>query len=385
MKCFICFDLFTLHFLDLMGESWGFDGQQLYPPLMSAWSKIQVGWVTPTLLERPDTYQLTASALLPQVYKITQGYPSGEYLLIENRQQIGYDILIPRPGLAIFHIDEQASHTVTDAPGSEGWPLFHYYVALVQADGHFHLEKGRNDGDFKDLFHRDHKDEIGPSFLTGNDFVNTDSYQKGHYVNTENHVYDISSNADVMTFCYMACSSPSAVPSMAPTLTLREIVTPINTKGYQKVKGIMFQIQARKPITLNNLLINTPHAPHQRLSLSIYVLHQFLAALRFRNLSEWNLHTSTETTGAGYGNFQALPRRFLSDLEISPSQIVSFFVYGVDCFLLANKAPTEKRLGGNYVHNRDVVLSYGRGTLGMFEKYLNGTFAMSGGLNYYMA
>ena len=31
----------------LMANSWGFDGSQYYPPHMSSWSKIQMGWLVP--------------------------------------------------------------------------------------------------------------------------------------------------------------------------------------------------------------------------------------------------------------------------------------------------------------------------------------------------
>jgi hypothetical protein len=35
----------------LLGNSWGFDGSQRYPPLMDAWSKSRLGWVVPTVVE----------------------------------------------------------------------------------------------------------------------------------------------------------------------------------------------------------------------------------------------------------------------------------------------------------------------------------------------
>ena len=81
----------------LMANSWGFDGSQNNPPLLDAWSRIQLGFVSPTVLSQPGTFSATAAALPgSQVYKITQGFPSGEYLLIENRQPTSYDTPMPQ-------------------------------------------------------------------------------------------------------------------------------------------------------------------------------------------------------------------------------------------------------------------------------------------------
>jgi hypothetical protein len=40
------------------------------------------------------------------VYRVSQGFPAGEYLLIENRQPVGFDAKMPRGGIAIYHVDE---------------------------------------------------------------------------------------------------------------------------------------------------------------------------------------------------------------------------------------------------------------------------------------
>ena len=81
----------------LMANSWGFDSSQNNPPLLDAWSRIQLGFVSPTVLSQPGTFSATAAALPgSQVYKITQGFPEGEYLLIENRQPLGYETVMPQ-------------------------------------------------------------------------------------------------------------------------------------------------------------------------------------------------------------------------------------------------------------------------------------------------
>jgi M6 family metalloprotease-like protein len=168
---------------DLMSNHWGFaplySQSQLYPPIMSPWSKMKVGWLDPILIDESGTFTIAPSAVSEQVYRIDLTNDGFEYLLIENRQPIKFDIFLPQAGLAIWHIDEKAMN-VEGYPGQSGaWPFNgnHYKVALLQADGEYHLERRMNHGDEGDLFHGDGIDWLGPSLdLFEGPFPNTDRY-----------------------------------------------------------------------------------------------------------------------------------------------------------------------------------------------------------------
>jgi hypothetical protein len=74
---------------------------------------------------------------------VSQGFPEGEYLLIENRQPLSYDQRIPLGGLAIYHVDMKTSGWWTQGwPNQANWPQNgnHYRVAMLQADGLYQLE-----------------------------------------------------------------------------------------------------------------------------------------------------------------------------------------------------------------------------------------------------
>jgi M6 family metalloprotease-like protein len=96
--------------------SWGFDGSQRYPSHMSAWCKAKLGWVKPERI-LPGTYTALQVELNPIVYRIDTGYPVGEYLLIENRQKIGFDAQLPQGGLAIWHVDDAQHRRRFPGPG----------------------------------------------------------------------------------------------------------------------------------------------------------------------------------------------------------------------------------------------------------------------------
>ncbi|PHR54275.1 MAG: hypothetical protein COA44_13740 [Arcobacter sp.] len=102
----------------LMGAgSWGYlPGQTpgVTPVHMSAWSKIQTNFVTPTVVSIDTTnFSLDASELASYKPLRINTQDPNEYFLVENRSNLGYDAGLYmldnttfEGGLAIWHIDE---------------------------------------------------------------------------------------------------------------------------------------------------------------------------------------------------------------------------------------------------------------------------------------
>lgn len=93
------------------GGSWTFSH-------MTAWSKIQLGWITPTIVKVSDYYDVHDAETNAEAYVlIDPSYSTDEYFLIENRhpansyyETIGPPIApggtFPDEGIVIYHIDE---------------------------------------------------------------------------------------------------------------------------------------------------------------------------------------------------------------------------------------------------------------------------------------
>lgn len=79
------------------------------PAQLSAWSKIQLGWITPITVTAQTTVNISQleTNQYNSVYKISSsGMPATEYFLVENRQKTGYDSYLPDDGIMIWHIDD---------------------------------------------------------------------------------------------------------------------------------------------------------------------------------------------------------------------------------------------------------------------------------------
>lgn len=174
----------------------------VWPPNLSAWSKLELGWATTELIEQDGTFEAPVSNPTSpyKVFKITHGFKDGEYLLLENRQPLGYDSKIPHGGIAIYHVDEnQKSQKDRGYPSQEGWPQNgkHYKVALLEASGKFNLEEAVNQGDEGDLWHAG---STLKELIPGNgQYPNTDSYQGG-VVGTGVRIFGFSDSGAMMTF-----------------------------------------------------------------------------------------------------------------------------------------------------------------------------------------
>ncbi len=190
------------------------------PAHMCPWSKIQLGWLTPTVItpatniSGPDELLNQLGEALqtlnnvefnPEVIKVYATSPPGsEYFLIENRQPMGFDANVHSSGLVIWHIDDAMPDNNSQwYPGLN--PANHYKVAVEQADGNWDLEHNTNRGDAGDAF--------ASTFFDCNTTPNTDSYTSGpSFISMSN----ISASGDPMTFdLTFNCGAPSM--SVSPT------------------------------------------------------------------------------------------------------------------------------------------------------------------------
>ncbi|MBT8063340.1 MAG: fibronectin type III domain-containing protein, partial [Gammaproteobacteria bacterium] len=165
----------------------------------------------------PGQYAINQAETNAEAYRIDSGYPANEYLLIENRQNAGFDCTIPQGGLVIWHIDDDAGYSTQGYPGQPGWPGNgnHYRVAVLQADGNYDLEQDNNRGDAGDVHHGAGVDAIGPG---PGGHPNTDAYQGGTIIQVGHTISDISASGASMTFCLNGCSgllSPSSLSAVA--------------------------------------------------------------------------------------------------------------------------------------------------------------------------
>jgi M6 family metalloprotease-like protein len=206
----------------LMANSWGGDGSQQPPPLMSAWSKIALGWLDPNELFVPGHYTLGDSLNSNQVYKVTDSFPAGEYLLIENRRRkdpnsaVVDNIPVSGDGMVIYHIDDSTGYNIEGYPGQSGWPDNgnHYRVAVLQADGDYNLEKGNNRGDSGDAYRESFISLIGPATVPS-----TDSYQDGIVYATDHEISAVSAAGATMAFDFNAGQIPADPPATPNGLT----------------------------------------------------------------------------------------------------------------------------------------------------------------------
>jgi M6 family metalloprotease-like protein len=142
------------------------------PAHPDAWSKWYQGWLSPLEIQGDASDLLISQAEdSPQAYLLrpnpngidwTFNYHTGrgEYFLVENRQQTGFDAGLPGCGLLVWHVNEQTTFS-NYANASDSAPL----VSLVQADGLDDLLNHNNRGDAGDPY---------PG-LTGNQLLNHDS------------------------------------------------------------------------------------------------------------------------------------------------------------------------------------------------------------------
>ncbi|MFO7651302.1 MAG: M6 family metalloprotease domain-containing protein [bacterium] len=137
----------------MSGGSWGTNGNSpWFPSSMTAWEKMELGWLNPRAVRSRSRHTLAAVESLPEaLWLISRNRSFKEYWLVENRFKMRNDTNMFASGLHIWHVDDsivrarRSSNRMNSNDG--GW---RYGVAMEQADGLDELYSGADRGDAND-------------------------------------------------------------------------------------------------------------------------------------------------------------------------------------------------------------------------------------------
>ncbi|MCX7861489.1 MAG: M6 family metalloprotease domain-containing protein [Bacteroidales bacterium] len=239
----------------MAGGSWLNGGRTI--PVHNAWSKYQLGWLTPVTLTNPGTYTLNTSLTSNTVYRINT-QTNNEYFLLENRQKTSgtWNAYLPGSGMIIYHIDQNyinshwSSNTVNDDENHQG-------VDIEEADGTLTTNNG---GDAGDPF----PGSTGKTSFTDQTSPNSLSWAGA---NTNKPITNITHSSGVVTFVFMGGTSTLNADFFANQTTIQAgqsvtftdmSVTPTGTSitswqwTFQGGTPSSYNGQNPPPITYNN-------------------------------------------------------------------------------------------------------------------------------------
>ena len=207
--------------------SWGGNGSTPERPShMSAYCRELLGYTTPTVVASNQALSLPQIETNSFSYKIWMDEnQSDEYMLIENRQQSGFDLNLPASGLLIYHIDKNLAD-IWAASNSINVTNSHLGVKVYEADGAEQMAGGMNRGNNGDPY---------PG-STGNTSLDSSTTPNSRLWNSSSsgvEITDISASAATMT-------ATAAVP----------MYFGYNLQYYRKLTGMSFGVQQLLPGTV---------------------------------------------------------------------------------------------------------------------------------------
>lgn len=126
------------------------------PAMLGAWSRLFLGWVnaekTPERPASGDSIEIQIAPVNTNFEVVRLPLPGvDEFLLLEYRTRTGPDRHLLGEGLLIWHIDPERvlQHLESNAVNND---FERPGIAVVQADGQYHLEQGTNRGDASDVW-----------------------------------------------------------------------------------------------------------------------------------------------------------------------------------------------------------------------------------------
>lgn len=164
------------------------------PCMHDAWTKIQMGWLTPTMLTAAGRYTIPKGSIDSNFAFQINTSRSNEFFLLESRLKKGQDYFLPSKGLAIWHANSAMAGKLSVRGNNANNDTSNLGLGLIQADGDRDLEWGNNRGDAGDLFPGSTDNKYANPYT----MPNTNLYYKvgGIKVNSSIYIHKITLNPD---------------------------------------------------------------------------------------------------------------------------------------------------------------------------------------------
>ncbi len=196
------------------------------PAHMTAWEKMQLGWIEPEILYDDGKYDIAAFSQYKggTAFIVDLDYSGQEYLMIENRIRKGYDSELPGEGILIYHIYEKNIGEETLESDINGNSLNNrnpLRVKILEANGTNDIGLNKKFGDAGDFFYDGNVNKLD---WRAEKTPNTCIWDitKSAYKNETGRVIDnVSSVSEFMSFEYK-----------------NSLITDINSDGVFDIKDI---------------------------------------------------------------------------------------------------------------------------------------------------
>ena len=119
---------FTPYMWDVMDRG-SYNNESMCPPFYSAYERYALGWLDPMQLK--DGADIRLNSIDSNTACIIETGRTGEFYLLENRQQTAWDRYIPGHGMLVWHIDYDQNIWYNNACNNDA---SHQHVDLVEAD-----------------------------------------------------------------------------------------------------------------------------------------------------------------------------------------------------------------------------------------------------------
>ena len=229
---------------DIMATgSWNGNGDGKRPAHFSAWSKYMLGFVQPEEVHSANTLSLARIEDNAVAHLIRDGLSDGEYFLVENRANVGFDNSSEIfPGMLIYHVYSQSANNDLGT-----WQ--HPVVKIEEADGDNSLGTKAAGSESGDVWKSGNGLAGGFRDQTFNSATNAMRYQNTHYYNRTNTSVDYS-YIQLNSFSAPNTIMTYALSTLEPTVDSQSVEGNAYTVTWSPATNASFyEIQEGTPVT----------------------------------------------------------------------------------------------------------------------------------------